>query len=42
MTKILYWQLLAIFELAVPSTINCEICVSVSFIVLEKIAFIQR
>ena len=30
MTQILFWQLLTIFEFAVPSTINCEICVSVS------------
>ena len=36
MTQILFWQLLTIFEFAVPSTINCEICVSVSCIVLEK------
>ena len=42
MTQILYWQLLSIFEFAVPSIINCEICVSVSCIVSEKIAFIQR
>ena len=42
MTQILYWQLLTIFEFAEPSTINCEICVSVSCIVLEKSAFIQR
>ena len=42
MTQILYWQLLTIFDFAVPSTMNGEILVSVSCIVLEKIAFIQR